>query len=250
MIIGTAYAVYLAADHVLRITQEETSISDMTSRDSVEFGTVASVSPIPTPKEQTSTLSIAPCLATKLAPEALRIQGLDHFEDVNGFYTKDSQRSLNNRPIYAKENSSVRLWFFSLDNSTHLWMISEEEHLETQDAYACVESHAFMPTEIDGTWMSYNVIQKAFLPNKGVSVTEMASISEDLSELPQEVMQRKEELLRLKSRENEKKYSPKGLDLQNDEQLDVKSLGELEISISISHESPSSLVDNPCLMEN
>jgi len=234
MIIGTAYAVYLAADHVLRITQDETSISDMdptTSRDSVEFGTVASVSSLPTPKEQISRLSIAPCLATKLAPDALRIEGIDHFEDINGFYSKDSQRNLNNRPIYAKENSSVRLWFFSLDDSTHLWMISEEEHLGTQNAYACVESHAFMPTEIDGMWMSYNVITKAFLPNKGVSITEMASISEDLSELPQEIMQRKEELLKLKSRENEKMYSPYGIDLQNDEQLDVKSLGELEIRI-------------------
>jgi len=193
MIIGTAYAVYLAADHLIRL--EDDTDTDF-SEPMVKYATI---SPIASPAMSpiSSQLSNIPCLASKMAPDFLKVDGIDHFEDINGCYIKDRARNINNRPIYAKEDSTVRLWSYRLDGETQLWMISEEEHLETQNAYACVKSPAFIPTDIEDDWMSFNVIQRCFKPNEGVCIEEIKNISEDQSEFTEETKARYLELRNL-----------------------------------------------------
>jgi len=93
-----------------------------------------------------------------------------HPQNLNGFYIA-TETTREDRFVYKKDNSSIILWFYYFTENKSLWMISEEEHLDSQNAYACTQSKAKDPTKIyAGVWFSFDLTVNKFVKQSSVQI--------------------------------------------------------------------------------
>lgn len=92
---------------------------------------------------------------------------------LNGVYTKRKE-SVNDKPSYVKEGMSVNpivLWYWP---KNEVWMISREEDVGREQAYACVKcgEEVVNPADIaDGkTWMVWNKEAGQYKPDNNIKV--------------------------------------------------------------------------------
>jgi len=93
-----------------------------------------------------------------------------HPQNLNGYYIA-TDKTREDRYVYKKDNSSIILWFYYFTENKSLWMISEEEHLDSQNAYACTQSKAKDPTKIyAGVWFSFDLTVNKFVKQSSVII--------------------------------------------------------------------------------
>lgn len=93
-------------------------------------------------------------------PERIEVVGVqaESAKKVEGLFEK-TERLENFRHVWKleKESGTFCIWNWKLPtNNKFLWMISREEHIGTQNAYAVVQSKATDPCEIKNGWLIYN----------------------------------------------------------------------------------------------
>lgn len=79
-------------------------------------------------------------------------------EQLSGVYLFQNTL-MNDSPTYKLENGELVLWKYKMKQKKNkeisLWMISRQDHVGTQNAYACIRSTTQDPREIlkDKTWL-------------------------------------------------------------------------------------------------
>ena len=87
---------------------------------------------------------------------------------VNGIYERTKTQNINDRPSWAlqrkTDDQNLVLWCLtdanflkkSKNRDTELWMISRTEHINTQNAYACLHISANSnPFLVNKTWKEF-----------------------------------------------------------------------------------------------
>jgi len=100
------------------------------------------------------------------------------WSDLDGIYSFQPDQ-INDSPTYKHENQDLILWKFDLPKKKgkkkkYVWMISKEEHLHTQNAYACCRDGIQDPRLIPSTssWMVWEKGSGKFIPDDAFRIEE------------------------------------------------------------------------------
>merc|ERR1719188_419127 len=64
------------------------------------------------------------------------------------------------------------IWCYDIAKARKtLWMISKQEHIGTDNAYACAKDSARIPSDIDSYWMVYNKTRSTYEKVKTLVIT-------------------------------------------------------------------------------
>lgn len=106
------------------------------------------------PQEDDELTNIPKVLTFKGAPES-------NAHRVNGYFELTKQK-INGKYVWQRkdeEQDPILVWYWPKAKSNlekDLWMIGRKSYVNKQGAYACVDSTADIPTEIQKTWKAYD----------------------------------------------------------------------------------------------
>jgi len=125
-------------------------------------------------------------------PDRIYISGVqqENLRKIQGIYERTTRRE-NDKPTWKLENSQgiFFLWNCRMGNN-NLWMISREEHIGSDNAYAVVRDSASNPVEISATWLVYNGAKYAPCPYLSLTPDEDEEEEEESEEpFPDEFLQ-------------------------------------------------------------
>lgn len=117
-------------------------------------------------------------------PEVLKFQGAPKEKEhrVNGYFKliKSMHDGCHMWQRDDDEKDPIIVWFWKKENavakgvkniSKGLWMISRKTMIDSDSAYACVQSDENIPTKIDTKWEVYTDQERGFQPSQ-ITITQ------------------------------------------------------------------------------
>merc|ERR1719394_180245 len=122
-----------------------------------------------------SSSSTKPAIMADPNAQKFNIFGLQHEMELNGVYEATTTMR-HNKPIYQHDGkNNIIVWTFHANQqeiNKFIWMISEKEHLDTENAYACSTDDCSSPVGCRN-WLIFDRNQGKFIRNPGVTLEEV-----------------------------------------------------------------------------